>query len=120
LGFVDDLKSVMADAAVYVVPLRAGSGTRLKVLEAMAFGKAIVTTHIGAEGIALQEGENALFADTAEEFAAAVLRLLSEPALAVRLGANARAQAVAHYDWSAITAKMLPVYDDVLSRAYHA
>jgi glycosyltransferase involved in cell wall biosynthesis len=76
LGFVDDLKSVMAEAAVYAVPLRAGSGTRLKVLEAMAFGKAIVTTHIGSEGIALREGENALFADTAEEFAAAVLRLL--------------------------------------------
>ncbi len=111
LGFVDDLVPVMTDAAVYVVPLRAGSGTRLKVLEAMAFGKAIVTTHIGSEGIALDDGENAIYADSADDFAAAVLRVMDDPLLTEQLGARARELAVARYDWEAITASMLPAYD---------
>lgn len=116
LGFVDDLAPVMRDAAVYVVPLRAGSGTRLKVLEAMAFGKAMVTTSIGSEGITLQDGENAIYADDADSFAAAVVRVMNDRDLAVRLGANARAQAVAHYDWKAITSRMLPAYSDFPER----
>ena len=91
LGFVDDLVPVMQEAAVYVVPLRAGSGTRLKVLEAMAFGKAIVTTHIGSEGIALDDGENAIYADSADDFAAAVLRVMDDPSL-VRTPRRARAR----------------------------
>lgn len=116
LGFVDDLVPVMQEAAVYVVPLRAGSGTRLKVLEAMAFGKAIVTTHIGSEGIALDDGDNAVYADSADDFAAAVLRVMDDPALTERLGRRARELAVARYDWSAITASMLPAYDDLGAR----
>ena len=116
LGFVDDLVPVMQEAAVYVVPLRAGSGTRLKVLEAMAFGKAIVTTHIGSEGIALDEGDGAIYADSADDFAAAVLRVMDDPALAAHLGARARELAVARYDWDAITASMLPAYGDLAGR----
>lgn len=116
LGFVDDLVPVMQEAAVYVVPLRAGSGTRLKVLEAMAFGKAIVTTHIGSEGIALDDGENAVYADSADDFAAAVLRVMDDPALTDRLGRRARELAVARYDWNAITASMLPAYDGLGAR----
>jgi len=111
LGFVDDLVPVMQEAAVYIVPLRAGSGTRLKVLEAMAFGKAIVTTHIGSEGIALDDGDHAIYADSADDFAAAVVRVMDDPALAERLGRRARELAVARYDWNAITASMLPAYD---------
>jgi polysaccharide biosynthesis protein PslH len=113
LGFVDDLAPVMREASVYVVPLRAGSGTRLKVLEAMAFGKAIVTTHVGSEGIGLEDGESALYADSADDFADAVVRVMDDRALTVRLGHLARMQAVAHYDWNAITASMLPVYSDL-------
>jgi glycosyltransferase involved in cell wall biosynthesis len=116
LGFVDDLVPVMRDAAVYVVPLRAGSGTRLKVLEAMAFGKAIVTTHIGSEGITLQDGVNALYADDADAFAAAVVRVMDDRELGLRLGKRARALAVAQYDWKAITARMLPAYADFPTR----
>jgi glycosyltransferase involved in cell wall biosynthesis len=115
-GFVDDLAPMMRDAAVYVVPLRAGSGTRLKVLEAMAFGKAIVTTHIGSEGITLEDGESALYADSADDFAAAVLRVMDDRDLAARLGERARAHAVAHYDWKAITSRMLPAYADFPTR----
>jgi polysaccharide biosynthesis protein PslH len=110
LGFVKEVAPHVQDAGIYVVPLRAGSGTRLKILEAMAFGKAIVSTRIGAEGIALRDGVDAVFADSAAEFATAVLRLLDDPAQVARLGAAARANAQANYDWSAIAAKLLPIY----------
>jgi glycosyltransferase involved in cell wall biosynthesis len=120
LGFVDDLVPPMQNAAVYVVPLRAGSGTRLKVLEAMAFGKAIVTTRIGSEGIDLQPDESAVFADSAEDFASAVVRVMSDSTFARRLGEKAREHAMAHYDWNAVTATLLPVYAGLLDRAYHA
>ena len=110
LGFVKEVAPHVQDAGIYVVPLRAGSGTRLKILEAMAFGKALVTTRIGAEGIALRDDVDAVFADTPQEFAAAVLRLLDAPQEVARLGAAARANAEAHYDWRAIGAKLLPIY----------
>lgn len=113
-GFVPDLRPVVRDAAVYVVPLRAGSGTRLKVLEAMALGKAIVTTTIGSEGIALQDGHEALFADDPQAFADAVLSLLDAPLRAARLGAAARSCAEDHYGWDAIGKNLLAFYDDLL------
>lgn len=114
-GFVDDFSAQMHAAAVYVVPLRSGSGTRLKVLEAMAFGKAIVSTRVGAEGIELQDGREVLFADTAEEFAAAVLRLIEDPAYAHQLGDAARAQALARYDWNAIGRGIVALYERILA-----
>ena len=113
-GFVPDLKPYVDEACAYVVPLRAGSGTRLKVLEAMALAKAIVTTSIGSEGIALQHGQSALYADDAESFAAAVLDLLESPALAQRMGAAARACAEQHYGWDAVGQHLLESYQQVL------
>jgi glycosyltransferase involved in cell wall biosynthesis len=113
-GFVDDVRKPVLESAVYVVPLRAGSGTRLKVLEAMALGKAVVTTRIGAEGIELEPGRDALFADDPGAFARAVLHLLDHPAEAARLGAAARATAENRYGWDAIGRAMLPVYSRLL------
>jgi glycosyltransferase involved in cell wall biosynthesis len=113
-GFVDDLEPELHAAAIYVVPLRCGSGTRLKVLEAMAFGKPIVTTSIGSQGIDLVSGEEALFADDARNFAAAVLDLLANPARAAQLGVAARAKAQSRYDWQAIGEEMLATYDGLL------
>ncbi|MFC3549813.1 glycosyltransferase family 4 protein [Lysobacter cavernae] len=113
-GFVPDLRPAVHAAAVYVVPLRAGSGTRLKVLEAMALGKAIVTTTVGSEGIALRHDHSALYADDAESFAAAVLALLDSPERAARLGAAARTCAKAHYGWDAIGRDLLGHYDRLL------
>ena len=113
-GFVEDLQHEVDAATVYVVPLRAGSGTRLKVLEAMAFGKAIVTTSIGAQGIDLVDGDEALFADDADTFAVAVLHLLANPQRAAQLGAAARAKAQMRYDWRAIGRGLLAVYDELL------
>ncbi|MBN8727795.1 MAG: glycosyltransferase [Xanthomonadales bacterium] len=114
-GFVEDVRRPVRDAAVYVVPLRAGSGTRLKVLEAMALGKAIVTTSIGSAGIALQPGRDALFADDAASFATAVLELLADPARAARLGSAARAVAEARYGWTAIGESLVGAYDSLLA-----
>lgn len=113
-GFVDDLRTRVLDAAVYVVPLRAGSGTRLKILEAMAMGKGIVSTRIGAEGIGLCDGVDALLADTPEDFAAAVCRLLDDRPLRMRLGAAARQRAEQHFGWEAIGTRLRAVYSDLL------
>lgn len=114
-GFVDDLKTLVEDATVFIVPLRAGSGTRLKVLEAMALGKAIVSTRKGVEGIDLSDGENVLLADTAEAFAAAVERLLDDPDLRRRLGQAARRAAVEQFDWDTAGRRLLRVYEDLLA-----
>jgi len=114
-GFVDDLRPHVHDASVYVVPLRAGSGTRLKVLEAMALGKAIVTTRVGSEGIALQHDRSALYADDPEAFAGAVLSLLGSPARVTELGIEARRLAEDEYGWDAIGARLLRAYEPLLS-----
>jgi polysaccharide biosynthesis protein PslH len=116
-GFVPDLRPALHETAVCVVPLRAGSGTRLKVLEAMALGKAIVTTRIGSEGIALRDRESAMFADDAGAFADAVIGLLDSPATCMRLGAAARTRAEAQYGWNAIGIGLLDLYDTLLSPA---
>jgi glycosyltransferase involved in cell wall biosynthesis len=114
-GFVDDVRKPVLESAVYVVPLRAGSGTRLKVLEAMALGKAIVTTRIGAEGIELEPGRDALFADDADAFAGSVLRLMEHPEEVEKLGAAARKVVEIRYGWNAIGRAMLPAYARLLA-----
>ena len=99
-GFVPDLRPHLAAAAVVVVPLRLGGGTRLKIIEAMAMGKAIVSTTLGAEGIEAVPGRDLLVADEPAAFADAVHRLLAEPGLAARIGRWARRLAVDRYGWS--------------------
>jgi polysaccharide biosynthesis protein PslH len=99
-GFVPDLRPHLAGAAAVVVPLRLGGGTRLKIVEAMAMGKAIVSTTLGAEGIEAVAGRDLLIEDQPAAFADAVIRLLSEPALAARIGQSARQLAVERYAWS--------------------
>ena len=89
-GFVPDLRPHLAAAAAVVVPLRLGGGTRLKIVEAMAMGKAIVSTPLGAEGIEAVPGRDLLIEDQPEAFADAVNRLLGDPELAARIGQSAR------------------------------
>ena len=89
-GTVPDIRPVIADSDVCVVPLRIGSGTRLKILEAAAMAKPIVSTRLGAEGLEFEEETEIMLADTPEEFSAAVIRLLHDPELRSRLGASAR------------------------------
>jgi glycosyltransferase involved in cell wall biosynthesis len=105
-GFVPDLRPHLAAAAAVVVPLRLGGGTRLKIVEAMAMGKAIVSTSLGAEGIEAVPGRDILIEDEPAAFADAVSRLLAEPNLAARIGQSARRQAIERYAWSA-TAQVL-------------
>ena len=109
-GFVPEVKPYLAAADVYVAPLRMGSGTRFKLLEAMAMKKAIVSTHLGAEGLAVEHGREMLLADTPEEFAAAVIALLGDPDRRKSLGEAASVLVSANYDWDAIIPKMEKVY----------
>ena len=101
-GRVDDIRPHVAEGSVYVVPLRIGGGTRLKIFEAMAMGKAVVSTTIGAEGLPVTSGENVLIADEPRAFADAVVRLLRDLQLRQRLEAAARRLVLEHYDWSAV------------------
>jgi polysaccharide biosynthesis protein PslH len=101
-GRVDDVRPYMRDAAVYIVPLRIGGGTRLKIFEAMAMGKAVVSTTIGAEGLPVTNGEHVLLADEPNTFARAVVHLLRDIDRRRQLEAAARSLVVEKYDWSAV------------------
>lgn len=97
LGFVADLRSLIARAGVVIVPLRIGGGTRVKILEAMALGKAVVSTHIGAEGLELRSGQNAYLVDEPGEFAKACIALMGDGAARAALGHAARTHVAAHF-----------------------
>ncbi len=101
-GTVDDVRPWIAGAAVYLVPLRIGGGTRLKIYEALAMGKAVVSTTIGAEGLPLKEGVHILRADTPSAFAYQVLTLLERPGLREQMGREGRDLMVNHYSWSRV------------------
>lgn len=109
VGPVDDLRPYLTRAAVVVVPLRLGSGTRLKILESWAMARPVVSTSLGAEGLESVAGRHLLIADDPDEFAAAVLRILNEPALAAQLGAAGRALVSGSYSWQG-TAELLAAF----------
>jgi len=108
-GRVEDDRPFMAQARLYVAPLRVGGGTRLKILRAMAMGKAIVATSLACEGIELSGGE-VLLADTPQAFAEAILELWDDPARRQKLGQRGRALMEARYDWRSIVPKLEEVY----------
>lgn len=109
-GYVDDIRPYVQRAACYVVPLRVGGGTRLKILDAWAMGKALVTTSIGCEGLDARDGFNALVRDAPEQFADAVVRILSDAELRTHLGRNARRTAEEIYDWDVVGNSLLSAY----------
>jgi glycosyltransferase involved in cell wall biosynthesis len=102
-GTVEDVRPFMAKASVYIVPLLVGGGTRLKIYEAMAMGKAIVSTTLGAEGLDVKNGENIIFADDPAGFADCVVRLLQQPERRSALGDAARAWVSEKYSWEAVS-----------------
>jgi len=101
-GRVDDIRPHVAKGAVYVVPLRIGGGTRLKIFEAMAMGKAVVSTTVGAEGLPVASGRDVVIADDAAGVADAVVGLIRDEAARRRLEEAARRLVVERYDWSAV------------------
>jgi glycosyltransferase involved in cell wall biosynthesis len=100
MGWVPELADLVASAAVVVVPLRAGGGTRLKILEALSLGRPLVSTTVGAEGLALVSGHDLILADAPADFAAQVVSLLDGPAEARTLGRAGREAVRARYDWT--------------------
>ena len=100
-GMVPDTRPYLSRAAAVVVPLRAGSGTRLKILEALAMGKGIVSTSIGCEGLDVTTGRELVVADEPERFAEATLRLVDDPDEAAELGRRGRELVERSYGWPA-------------------
>jgi glycosyltransferase involved in cell wall biosynthesis len=101
-GTVPDMRVEIASAAVCVVPLRLGSGTRLKILESSAMAKPIVSTRLGAEGLNFIDGQEIVLADEPAAFANAVLKLLNAPADRKRMGQAARKRAERNYSFPAL------------------
>lgn len=99
-GRVDDVRPHVAAGSVYVVPLRIGGGTRLKIFEAMAMGKAVVSTTVGAEGLPVSDGHDVLIADEPARFAQAVVRMIRDVDARRRIERAARRLVVEKYDWS--------------------
>lgn len=112
-GWVEAVRPYLAGAAVFVMPFRIGSGTRLKLIEAMAAGSAIVSTPVGAEGYPVQDGRELLLADTPAAWATAVAELLADPARRAKLGETARQFATA-YDWRVVVPRFNQIYDHLL------
>ena len=109
-GYAAELQPFWERSSVFVVPLRAGGGMRVKILDAWARGMPVVSTTVGAEGLAYSPGETVLLADSASEFAQAVIRLLTDQALADRLARSGRATLQQHYDWRTVYAAWDAVY----------
>jgi len=112
-GRVEDVRPYYRRSTVCVVPLRAGGGTRLKILEAMALGRPVVSTSIGCEGLDVVDGEHLFIADRPEEFADRTIRLLTDEALRRSITSRARAMVVSRYDWDIIAKQLMQVYTDV-------
>jgi glycosyltransferase involved in cell wall biosynthesis len=115
-GRVDDVRPYMKDAAVYIVPLRIGGGTRLKIFEAMAMGKAVVSTTVGAEGLPVTSGEHVMLADEPRGFARAVVRLLRDVGRRRQIECAARSLVVERYNWSAVAGELESALERVALR----
>jgi polysaccharide biosynthesis protein PslH len=112
-GRVADVRDHLARAAVYIVPIRIGGGTRLKIFEAMAMGKAVVSTSIGAEGLPVTHGRDIMIADSPEHFAWSIVTLLRKRAKRDALQQAARELVATHYDWTSVAGQL----EDALVRA---
>jgi glycosyltransferase involved in cell wall biosynthesis len=112
-GFVDDIRPLVANAAAFIVPLRVGGGTRLKILDALAMGKAIVSTSIGCEGIDVTPGENILVGDSPEDFTNQVVRVCQDAPLRNSLGREGRKLVEEKYAWKLIGSRLTELLESV-------
>ena len=108
-GRVDDVRPYMDNAAAYIVPLRIGGGTRLKIYEAMAMGKAVVSTTVGAEGLPLTNGVELLLADEPGTFADAVVRVLTDQDYAAQLSRGAATVVRENFGWRQVTERFISI-----------
>jgi sugar transferase (PEP-CTERM/EpsH1 system associated) len=115
-GRVEDVRPFYYQSSVCIVPLRAGGGTRLKILEAMAFTRPVVTTSIGCEGLDVIDGEHLFVADHPLEFADRTTRLLLDEVLRQNLVNHARQLVVDQYDWDVLACQLSRIYTDVAQR----
>lgn len=113
-GYVDDPTPHLEAAHAFIVPLHAGGGMRVKILDAWLWGMPTVSTSIGAEGVAYRDGENILLADDAPAFARATIRLLDDSMLNQQLRNNGRVWVETHYDWQVVYRQVDEVYAQVL------
>ncbi len=116
IGFVEDVREPLARYSVFVCPILAGSGIRVKLLEAFAAGIPVVSTRVGAEGLADVDGDVCSLADDATEFAGHVVRLFHEPAAAEALSRRARAEVTSKRDMRVITGKLVQCYESEVAR----
>jgi sugar transferase (PEP-CTERM/EpsH1 system associated) len=116
-GEVPDVRPYVEEALALVVPLRSGGGTRLKILEAMAMGRPVVSTSLGAEGLEIVAGENILLAETAEQFLRQLQTLIDHPDRARQLGQAGRHLVVTQYDWPICLRGLTGLYETLMSRA---
>jgi glycosyltransferase involved in cell wall biosynthesis len=115
IGEVEDVRKELRSASVVVVPLRIGGGSRLKILEALAAGKAVVSTTVGAEGLAVEDDSHLRIADAPEQFAAVVCELLGDSRQRQALGRAGRALVEARYGWDALARQMESAWHDAVT-----
>jgi len=113
-GFVDDVRPHHDRAQVFVVPLHIGSGMRMKILNALAMEKAVVSTPVGSEGLTCRDGEHILVAESPDAFAAAVVKLFRDPDLRRRLGKNGRQLVERDYSWPGVTRRICDLLDEMV------
>ena len=116
-GYVDDIRPFVHAAECFIVPLRLGGGSRLKILDAWALGKAVVSTSVGCEGLAAEDGHNIRVADGGPAFAAAIESVLDDAGLRARLGQAARATVERSYAWEIVGGRLVEAYDEMLDGA---
>ena len=112
-GQVEDVVPFYQRSSLSIVPLRAGGGTRLKILESMALGRPVVSTTIGCEGLDVVDGEHLLVADEPEDLAESTISLLKDANLYQKMACQARQLVVSHYEWDSIAEQLLQVYVEV-------
>jgi len=115
-GFVKDVREYMAKAMVFIVPLRTGGGMRIKILNALAMGKAVVSTSVGCEGIDIENGKNIYIADTEEGFAERVIELLEDESKREELGKEGLKLVSQKYQWERIAERIEDEYKKILKR----
>lgn len=119
-GEVPDVRPFYQRAWLQMIPLLIGGGTRLKIVESLALGTPVVSTTIGAQGLALEDGQHLLLGDSPADFAGAIVRMLSDSALRARLAEVGREQVLAHYTWAQLGRELSDFYETLTQEISHA